>query len=82
MYEVRLTQTSERQLKKLDKPVQERIILLLERIRINPIPHVKRLAGQQYYRLRAGDYRIILQIEQEKLLILVIEIGRRENIYD
>ncbi len=82
MYEVKLTQTSEKQLKKLDKQIQERIISLLERIRINPIPHITKLVGQQFYRLRAGDYRIILKVDHGTLLILVVEIGRRENTYD
>ena len=82
MYDVELTETAEKQLKKLDKQPQERIIALLERIRINPNPHIKRLVGQQLYRLRAGDYRVILKIDHGKLIILVVEIGRRENIYD
>jgi mRNA interferase RelE/StbE len=69
------------QLKKLDKGIRQRIISTLERIRIRPYAHVKRLVGIPYYRLRVGDYRVILDIEEKVLMILVLEAGHRLNIY-
>jgi len=66
-YEIVFTDTSRKQFKKLEKDIQERIIKALERIRIRPEAHIK--------------YRIILDIEKEKLIILVIKIGHRKNIY-
>ena len=80
-YEIVFTDTSRKQFKKLEKDIQERIIKALERIRIRPEVHVKKLVGDLGYRLRAGEYRIILDIEKEKLIILVIKIGHRKNIY-
>ncbi len=70
-----------KQLKKLNKETQKRIISTLERIRIRPYPYVKKLVGNPYFRLRAGDYRIILDIKEDKLIIYVLEVGHRKNIY-
>ncbi|MBU0459966.1 MAG: type II toxin-antitoxin system RelE/ParE family toxin, partial [Nanoarchaeota archaeon] len=61
--------------------LKQRIINTLERIRIRPYPHVKKLVGCPYFSLRVGDYRIILEIVEGKALILVVEIGHRKNIY-
>ena len=80
-YEIIFTDTSRKQFKKLEKDIQERIIKALERIRIRPEAHIKKLVGYPGYRLRVEEYRIILDIEKEKLIILVIKIGHRKNIY-
>ena len=80
-YEIIFTDTSRKQFKKLGKDIQERIIKALERIRIRPESHLKKLVGDQGYRLRVGEYRVILDIEKDKLIILVIKIGHRKNIY-
>ena len=80
-YEIIFTDTSRKQFKKLEKDVQERIINVLERIRIRPEKYVEKLIGNLGYRLRVGDYRVILDIKKNKLVILVIKIGHRKNIY-
>ena len=81
MYELVYADTAIKQLAKLEKEFQERIRNTLERCRIRPHDYAKRLVGSPYYSLRAGDYRIILKIEDQQLEILVIEIGHRRNIY-
>ena len=81
-YEITFTDTSRRQFRKLEKEVQERMIKALERIRIRPESYVKKLVGDPGYRLRVGDYRVILDIKKSELIILVIKIGHRKNIYD
>ena len=80
-YEITFTDTSRKQFRKLEKDVQERIITALERIRIRPESFVKKLVGDPGYRLRVGDYRVILDIQESELVILVIKIGHRKNIY-
>jgi mRNA interferase RelE/StbE len=81
IYEIIFTDTSRKQFKKLEKNVQERIIKALERIRIRPEAHVRKLVGDPGYKLRVGEYRIIIDIYKDKLIILVIKIGHRKNIY-
>lgn len=82
MYEIEFSKTAEKQLYKLDKEIQLRAISTLERIRIRPYSYAKRLVNSPYFRLRVSDYRIILDIRESKLLIFVIELGHRKNIYD
>ena len=80
-YDIIFSDKSLKQLKKIEKRVQERIIKALERIRIRPELHVTKLIGDSGYRLRVGDYRVILDIDKGKLLILILKIGHRKGIY-
>ncbi len=81
MFELFFTDESKKFLKKLNKQDSMRIISSLERCKVRPHPHVKKLVSSPYFRLRVGDYRVILDIKAGKLLIIVIEIGHRRNIY-
>jgi mRNA interferase RelE/StbE len=81
MFEIEFSKTTEKQLHKLEKEVQRRIIKALERCRINPYPHVKKLVGCPYFRLRVQDYRCILDIRKNKMIIFVIEVGHWKNVY-
>lgn len=80
-YELLFTDKASKQLKKLGKNDQERIIKSLERIRIRPEAYITKLIDDPGYRLRVGDYRLILDIKKEKLIILVLMAGHRKNIY-
>jgi len=81
MFDLEFTKTAQKQLYKLDREVQIRIISNLERIRIRPYSHVKKLVGNPYFRLRVGDFRIIMDIKKGQLIILLLEVGHRKNIY-
>ncbi|MBN2013908.1 MAG: type II toxin-antitoxin system RelE/ParE family toxin [Candidatus Altiarchaeota archaeon] len=81
MYDVFFSDTAKKQYKKLGREQQERIISAIERIRIRPEAHVTKLVGDPGYKLRVGDHRILMDIEKDKLLILVLKIGHRKNIY-
>lgn len=81
MYEIIFHKPAKKQLYKLPKETQIRILKTLERIRIRPHHFIKSLAGLKYHALRIGDYRIILDIQNKKLIIFVVELGPRKNIY-
>jgi len=81
MYDLTLSDKAKKQLSKLDQNLQNRIGLVFERIKIRPHSFVKKLVNSKYYRLRVGEHRIILDIRENKLLIFVIELGHRKNIY-
>ncbi len=81
MYEVIFSNNAKKQLYKLEKNLQERIIAALERIRIRPQVYTTKLIGDPGYKLRVGDYRIIMDIDNNNLIILVIKIGHRREIY-
>ena len=80
-YEIIFSDFAEKELSKLSDDVQKRIISTLKRCRIRPYPHIKKLVGSKYFRLRVGDYRVILDIIDNELIIHVIEIGHRRNVY-
>ena len=80
-YQIFFTDKAKKQLEKLEKVNQERIVKSLERIRIRPEAYITKLVGDPGYKLRVGNYRVILEIEKEKLIILVLMIGHRKNIY-
>lgn len=83
MYELLYSPTALKQLEKLEKDVQERILSVLERLRIRPEScDIKKLVGMPGYRLRVGKYRVIFDLDRNKLNILILEISHREKIYD
>ncbi|ULA62803.1 MAG: Type II toxin-antitoxin system RelE/ParE family toxin [Nitrospira sp.] len=82
-YSILLAPPAERQLKALAEPAQKRIVKRLKSLRENPRPHgVKKLAGEEdLYRIREGDYRIVYTIQDKRLIVLVVKIGDRKEVY-
>jgi len=81
VYEIILAKRVEKYLDKLNSKDRERIVLALEKLRIRPEAYLKRLVGDKSYKFRVGDYRLIVDLENDKLLVLVIDTGHRKNIY-
>ena len=63
------------------KEIAKRIIDKVERIKGNPFLFVEKLKGIDLYKLRVGDYRAILSIENGKMVIFVLEVDHRSVIY-
>jgi mRNA interferase RelE/StbE len=84
LYELRFRPAALRQLRKLDVQVARRIKSATEALRTEPRPHgVKALAGQHgWLRIRVGDYRVVYEVRDSELVVLVIEIGHRSQAYD
>lgn len=86
-WRIELTATAAKQLSKLDKSEAKRITSFLrQRLAVldDPRSTGKALTGQHlgsYWRYRIGDYRIICDIQDGALCVLVIEIGNRREIY-
>jgi mRNA interferase RelE/StbE len=70
------------QLKKLDRSIAKRIFDAVSRLEKNPTRRVRRIVNSPYYRLRVGDYRVIIDIRENELTVIVIKIGHRKNIYN
>ncbi len=81
MYELILSDKAKKQLSKLQENIQNRIGAAFERIKFRPRHFVKRKEGTKYFILRVGEHRVILDIKHNELIILVIELGPRKNIY-
>ncbi len=86
-YKVVFTEKAKKQLKKLDKHISALIIGWIEKNienSTNPRLYGKGLVGNKagQWRYRIGDYRIICEIQDDKIIVLILEIGHRKEIYD
>ncbi len=85
-WKIEFTNTAAKQFSKLDRPIKQRIIDFLEnRLALldNPKQIGKALQGELsvYWAYRVGDYRILTTYENNQLIILVVEIGHRKEVY-
>ena len=82
-YSLLLAPPAERQLRSFSSAMQRRLVKRMKTLQQDPRPPgVKKLAGaDDLYRLREGDYRIIYMIQDEELIILVLKIGDRKDVY-
>lgn len=86
-YNVELSDRFKREFKKLDKYTQKIIRSWIDKNLVgteNPRQHGKGLTANRsgQWRYRIGDYRLICQIEDSKLIILALSVGHRREVYD
>ncbi len=83
-YEIVLTKSAQKKLAKLSKELQILIGTAINNLAASPRPSgCKKLKGNQTdYRIRIGDYRVVYEIHDNKLVILVLNLGHRKDIYD
>ena len=86
IYELKYEAKAVRQIKKLDPATRKLIRSWIEKNLLNtsdPKQHGKALSGtlSQYWRYRVGDYRILAEINDTEVVIIIIEIGHRREIY-
>jgi len=75
--------TAQKELAALPKQIQKRIAAKIDSLQSDPRPPgIKALKnGAGRLRLRVGDYRVIYRIEDDRLLVLVVKVGHRKNVY-
>jgi len=81
MYSIIFTKKAEKQLSRLETNIKNRIIIAIDRAKIRPESYFIRLVGEDLYKLRVGDYRVIAEIHGDKFIILVVKIGHRKEVY-
>ena len=82
-FTVRLTKRAEKDLAKIAKREGERIRIALRALEKNPYPPAARkLVNRPEWRVRIGKYRIVYEVIENELVVLVIGIGHRSQIYD
>lgn len=82
-YRIELSATAEKQFRKLPKSAQRRLAIVINSLAADPRPRgSRRLQGyEDVFRVRSGVYRIIYSIVDKRLLIIVLKIGHRKDIY-
>jgi mRNA interferase RelE/StbE len=82
-YRIELRPAAVRALKKLDPPIRRRIQGAITLLAEDPRPPAARaLRGRPGLRVRVGDYRIIYTVADDVLLIVVVTVGHRRDVYD
>lgn len=83
MYEIRFTPAADRQFKKLPSQVSDQLQSVIESLSQEPRPPgVKKMRSyDNTWRVRSGDYRIIDEIQDRQLIILVVNVGPRREVY-
>ena len=85
MHRVEITPEARKQLAKLPENVRRRVAAKIAALADNPRPPgVVFLHGslQGLYRIRSGDYRVIYQVHDDRLVVLVVRIGNRREVYE
>lgn len=85
-WNIEISRTAERQIKKLDHQVQSAIVHFL-RNRLQPLENPRQLGRPlrgdkgELWRYRVGDYRLICDIQDKKLVVLLLQVGHRKEVY-
>ncbi len=83
MYQLVIDRYAQKQLEKIPLPHFNRIVKAINDLGLNPRPPgCKKLSGRPGYRILIGDYRVIYTIEDKVLIVFVIDIGQRKDIYE
>lgn len=82
-YKIEITETAEKSLKKIPKKDIQKIVEAIQILAISPFPEgCRKLKGEEdVYRVRQGSYRIIYEVIENKIIVLVFKIGHRKDIY-
>jgi mRNA interferase RelE/StbE len=82
-YAIEILPSAERALSALDKPHRERIGARIDALATNPRPAgIKKLHGDDnVWRLRVGEYRVIYEIHDRRLVVTVVKVGHRREVY-
>ena len=81
-YKIYFRKSAAKELGKLPRPEVQKVIQRIESLAIDPRPaSCEKLTGQEAYRIRQGNYRIIYSIQDNELTIWVVKIGHRKDIY-
>jgi len=80
-WQVIWSEKSVKQLEKIDKKNAQKIYDSVQGCVEDPFKAVTRLVNSQFYRLWVGNYRVILDLQQSKMIIFVVEVDHRRKIY-
>ena len=82
-YSVEFKPSVWKDLDNIPKSDRRKILRKIQTLADDPRPHgSQKLAGQERYRIRQGNYRIIYSIEDDRLIVVVVKVGNRRDVYD
>ena len=82
MYKLIFSKLALKQLNKLEKNIKERIWEKLQLCKENPFRFLEHLEQIKGFKLRVGDYRLIIDVNNSTKVIEILKLGHRKNIYE
>jgi len=82
VYEVRYHLAAVKQLEDVPDPYRTQLAKKVAKLKDNPRSQASKLTGFDLYKVRQGDYRAILAIDDDTVLVLVVKVGNRRDVYD
>ncbi len=82
-YDLEISRTAEKQLKRLPRADQERVGRAMLNLARDPRPHGSRklIGYEDVFRIRVGRYRILYSVAAERLVIIILKVGHRRDVY-
>ncbi len=81
-YTVNILRSAQRQLARVDRQDQSRLISAIEALAEDPRPSgCRKLTGRDAWRIRVGTYRVIYELDDDRLRVLVVAVGHRGGVY-
>lgn len=82
-YRIELKPVARRAMARLPLEVRQRLGKAIDGLKLDPRPPgCKRMKGQASFRIRVGDYRVVYDVEDSVLRVLVVKVGHRKDVYD
>ena len=82
-FEIRFLPSVRKDLRGIPKPTVKRILLAIDRLATTPRPpECKKLTGRDLFRIRVGVYRVVYEIRGDELVVIVVKVGHRREMYD
>ncbi len=82
VYQISFKPSAKRELAKLPNDAAERIARAIDALASQPRPPgCKKLAGEEAWRVRIGDWRVVYQIHDARLVVLVVRVAHRRDVY-
>lgn len=81
-YKLLIKRSATKELEPVSQKERRRIVARIEALAANPRPpRCEKLSGEEKYRVRQGDYRVVYGIDDERKEILIVKIGHRRDVY-
>ena len=81
-YRLRLKKSAAKEIENLPKKDCARVVVAIRKLLDDPYGHnSQKLSGQEKYRIRVGNYRVLYEIINLELVVMVVKVGRRKDVY-
>ena len=81
-YKIYIKPSAAKELEKIPGKVLRKVVEKIKGLTLDPRPPgCEKLSGEEKFRIRQGNYRIVYTIEDKKLIVIVVKIGHRQDVY-